>query len=159
MTSSQKKPLALVTGASSGIGLELARQFGENGFDLVIAAEDPGLSAAAAELRPTGADVQPVQADRRPPAGVRQLYLAATAGGRPLDAVALNAGVGQGGAFIDADLADLQAIVDLNVTATMHLAHVVLRDMVARNEGRVLVTSSIAATMPGPFQAVYNASK
>src|SRR3954464_2456231 len=101
MTTPQRKPLALVTGASSGIGLELARQFGQNGFNLVIAAEDPGLSAAAAELRQTGAEVQPVQVDLRTPEGVSQLYSAATAAGRSLDAVALNAGVGRGGALLD----------------------------------------------------------
>jgi uncharacterized protein len=154
-----RKPLALVTGASSGIGLELARQFAENGFDLVVAAEDAELTTAAAQLRSTGAHVAPVQVDLRTPEGVAQLYAAATAAGRPLDAAALNAGVGEGGAFVDADLADLQAIVDLNVTSTMRLAHLVLRDMAARGEGRVLFTSSIASTMPGPFQAVYNASK
>jgi short-subunit dehydrogenase len=157
------KPLALVTGASSGIGLELARQFGQNGFDLVIAAEDAGLSAAAADLRSTGADVQTVQVDLRTPDGVRQLYAAATADGRSLDAVALNAGVGQGGAFIDTALADDQEIIDLNITSTVHLAKLVLTDMAARDEGRgegkVLVTSSIASTMPGSFQPVYNASK
>src|SRR3954470_3391083 len=112
MTSSQKKPLALVTGASSGIGLELARQFGSNGFDLVIAAEDAELASAAAELRQTGADVQTVRVDLRSPDGVRRLYAAAPAGGRLLDAVALNAGVGQGGAFVDTALADEQAIID-----------------------------------------------
>jgi short-subunit dehydrogenase len=159
MTSSQKKPLALVTGASSGIGLELARQFGQNGFDLVIAAEGSGLSAAAAELRQTGAEVQPVQVDLRTPEGVSQLYSAATAAGRSLDAVALNAGVGRGGAFIDTPLADEQDIIDLNVTSTVHLAKLVLKDMAARDEGKVLITSSIASTMPGSFQAVYNASK
>ena len=159
MTTSEKKPLALVTGASSGIGLELARQFGQNGFDLVIAAEDPGLSAAAADLRSTGADVQPVQVDLRTPDGVRQLYATATAGGRALDAVALNAGVGQGGAFIDTDLADDQEIIDLNITSTVRLAKLVLREMAGRGDGKVLITSSIASTMPGSFQAVYNASK
>src|SRR5919199_2660674 len=153
------KPLALVTGASSGIGLELARQFAENGFDLVVAAEDAELTTAAAQLRATGAQVAPVQVDLRTPEGVAQLYAAATSAGRPLDAAALNAGVGEGGAFVDADLADLQEIVDLNVTSTMRLAHLVLRDMASRGEGRVLFTSSIASTMPGPFQAVYNASK
>jgi uncharacterized protein len=153
------KPLALVTGASSGIGLELARQFGEHGFDLVVAAEDAGLSAAADELRGTGADVQPVQVNLRSPDGVAQLYSAAASLGRPLDAVALNAGVGRGGAFLDTDLADEQEIIDLNVSSTVHLAKLVLRDMAARNEGRVLITSSIASTMPGSFQAVYNASK
>src|SRR3954453_17200803 len=114
MTSSQKKPLALVTGASSGIGLELARQFGQNGFDLVIAAEDPGLSAAAAELRQTGAEVQPVQVALRPPGAHWEVYSAATAAGRSLDAVALNVGVGPGGAFTEYSLADEQDIIDLN---------------------------------------------
>src|SRR4051795_11632795 len=159
MTSSQKKPLALVTGASSGIGLELARQFGQNGFDLVIAAEDAGLTSAAAELRQTGAEVQPVQVDLRTPDGVASLYAAATADGHPLDAVALNAGVGRGGAFIDNPLADEQEIIDLNITSTVHLAKLVLKDMAARGAGKVLITSSIASTMPGSFQAVYNASK
>src|SRR3954449_9163845 len=159
MTTTQHKPLALVTGASSGIGLELARQFGQNGFDLVITAEDAGLSTAADDLRSTGAEVQTVQVDLRSPDGVRQLYATATAGGRALDAVALNAGVGQGGAFIDTDLADDQEIIDLNITSTVHLAKLVLREMAARDEGRVLITSSIASTMPGSFQAVYNASK
>ena len=153
------KPLALVTGASSGIGLELARQFGRNGFDLVISAEDAGLSVAAAELRQTGAEVQPVQVDLRTPEGVSQLYSAATADGRFLDAVALNAGVGQGGAFLDTALSDDQEIIDLNISSTVHLAKLVLRDMVARDEGKLLITSSIASTMPGSFQAVYNASK
>jgi short-subunit dehydrogenase len=153
------KPLALVTGASSGIGLELARQFGQNGFDLVIAAEDAGLSAAASDLRSTGADVQTVQVDLRSPDGVRQLYAAATADGRSLDAVALNAGVGQGGAFIDTALADDQEIIDLNITSTVHLAKLVLQDMARRDEGKVLITSSIASTMPGSFQPIYNASK
>ncbi|MGY1603703.1 SDR family NAD(P)-dependent oxidoreductase [Geodermatophilus sp. SYSU D00815] len=156
---STSKPLALVTGASSGIGLELARQFGQNGFDLVIAAEDAGLSAAAAELRQTGAQVQTVQVDLRTPEGVTQLYAAATADGRFLDAVALNAGVGRGGAFIDTPLADEQDIIDLNITSTVHLAKLVLKDMAGRDEGKVLITSSIASTMPGSFQAVYNASK
>src|SRR3954465_6892931 len=153
------KPLALVTGASSGIGLELARQFGETGVALWAAAEDAGLPSPAAELRQTGAEVQPVQVDLRTPDGVAQLYAAATSLGRPLDAVALNAGVGRGGAFLDTDLADEQEIIDVNITSTVHLAKLVLRDMAARNEGRVLITSSIASTMPGSFQAVYNASK
>lgn len=154
-------PLALVTGASSGIGHELAKQFAQNGFDLVITAEDAALQAVAVEL--TGGDdpvrVETVQADLRTSAGVEQLYAAVVATGRPLAAAALNAGVGQGGAFIDNDLADELEIIDLNITSTVHLAKLVLRDMVARNDGKVLITSSIASTMPGSFQAVYNASK
>jgi short-subunit dehydrogenase len=158
-TPPETRPLALVTGASSGIGLELARQFAENGFDLVVNAEDAGIAQAAAELRATGAQVQPVQADLRTADGVHEVVSAVEATGRPLAAAALNAGVGQGGPFVENDLADEQEIIDLNITSTVHLAKHVLRDMVARDDGKVLITSSIASTQPGSFQAVYNASK
>jgi short-subunit dehydrogenase len=149
----------MVTGASSGIGRELAQQFAENGFDLVVNAENDGVYAAAVELRATGADVRAVRADLRTAEGVEQLWSAVTDTGRPLDAAALNAGVGKGGAFVDTELADELAIIDLNVTSTVRLAKHVLREMTSRKEGRVLITSSIASTMPGSFQAVYNASK
>ncbi|MFD4262769.1 SDR family NAD(P)-dependent oxidoreductase [Streptomyces sp. NPDC058534] len=154
------KRLALVTGASSGIGLELARQLAERGYDLVINAEDgPRLERAAQQIRVAGTVVHTVQADLRNYDQTEALYAAVTATGRPLDVAVLNAGVGQGGAFTDTDLADELEIVDLNVRSTVHLAKRVLRDMAAHDEGRVLVTSSIASTMPGSFQAVYNASK
>ncbi|CAM3697020.1 SDR family NAD(P)-dependent oxidoreductase [Nocardioides zeicaulis] len=154
------RPLAVVTGASSGIGLELARQFVQHDFDVVVAAEDAEIAVAAAVLRAEGGtDVTPVQVDLRTAEGVDDLYSAISADGRPIAAIALNAGHGQGGAFVDTDLADELSIIALNVTSTVRLAKLVLRDMVARDEGRVLVTSSIASTMPGSFQAVYNASK
>src|ERR687889_169548 len=155
----EMKQLALVTGASSGIGLELARQFATSDFDVVVTAEDAELAAAAAELRATGAQVHEVRADLRSDDGVRQLWAEVTGLGRPLGAAALNAGIGRGGAFLETDLQDEFDVIDLNVRSSVHLAKLVLRDMVARDEGRVLVTSSIASTMPGPFQAVYNASK
>ncbi|MGK5111727.1 MULTISPECIES: SDR family NAD(P)-dependent oxidoreductase [unclassified Geodermatophilus] len=148
-----------MTGASSGIGLELARQFAGAGFDLVVNAEDAELAAAAEQLRLGGTTVQPVQADLRTPAGVESVWAAVQATGRPLAAAALNAGVGQGGPFVENELERELEIIDLNVTSTVRLAKLVLRDMVARNEGRLLITSSIASTMPGSFQAVYNASK
>ncbi len=153
------KPLAVVTGASSGIGFELARQFAEHGYDLLINAEDAGLTDAAERLRTEGASVQTVYADLTSYEGVEQLYAGISATGQPVSAAALNAGVGQGGAFLDIDLADELEIIALNVTSTVHLAKRLLRDMAARDEGRVLITSSIASTMPGSFQAVYNASK
>jgi uncharacterized protein len=149
-----------VTGASSGIGLELAKQFAGHGYDLVMTAEDDELEPAG-ELVRTAEDVQvqTVKADLRTSAGVEHLDSAVSATGRPLAAAALNAGVGQGGAFVDIDLADDMEIIQLNVTSTVHLAKLLLRDMVERGEGRMLITSSIASTMPGTFQAVYNASK
>ncbi|MFF9158933.1 SDR family NAD(P)-dependent oxidoreductase [Streptomyces longwoodensis] len=151
------RPLALVTGASSGIGYELARQFAEHGYDLVVNAEDARLELAAERLREAGVAVRAVRADLRDPAEVDRLVAATT--GLRLDVAALNAGVGQGGAFVDTDLADDQSVIDLNVTATVRLAKPLLREMVARDAGHLVFTSSIASTMPGPFQPVYNASK
>jgi len=153
------RPLAVVTGASSGIGFELAKQFAQHDYDLLVNAEDSGLAAAAELLRAGGVSVTPVQADLATYEGVEQLYAAITATGRPVAAAALNAGIGKGGPFVETELAEEIRLIDLNVTSTVHLAKRLLKDMVARNDGKVLVTSSIASTMPGSFQAVYNASK
>jgi short-subunit dehydrogenase len=153
------RPLALVTGASSGIGLELAKQFAEHDYDLLINAEDGRLDTAAHQLSAIGASVESIIADLSTLDGVEQLWQRVIANGRPLDAVALNAGVGEGGAFLNTELSDELEIIDVNVRSTVALAKLVLRDMATRNQGRVLFTSSIAATMPGSFQAVYNASK
>ncbi|MFC4020078.1 SDR family NAD(P)-dependent oxidoreductase [Micromonospora sp. GCM10011542] len=160
-TPSTDRPLAVVTGASSGIGYELAVQFAEHGFDLVVAAEDDGITAAAGKLRRDGGPrVQPVRVDLAREQDVEELAAAVAATGRPVDALALNAGRGAGGAFVGGtDLRDELEIVDLNVRSTVHLAKRLLPAMVERGAGRVLFTSSIASTMPGPFQAVYNASK
>ena len=157
-TADGARPLAVVTGASSGIGLELAREFARNGFDLLDTAEDAGLDATVGPLEALGARVEAVRADLRTSRGVDALYARIQAAG-PVDAVALNAGVGCGGAFVDNDLQDELDLIALNVASTVHLAKHVIRDMVARGEGRVLFTSSIAALMPGSFAAVYNASK
>jgi len=153
------RPLALITGASSGIGYQLAQQFTTHGYDVVVAAEDDGIVASAAALARDGASAEAVQVDLRSADGVAQLYRMVTDSERPLAAAALNAGVGRGGKFIDTDLDDDFDIVDLNVRGTMQLAKLVLRDMARRNSGKVLFTSSIASTMPGSYQPVYNASK
>ena len=160
-TSTQHRPFAVVTGASSGIGFELARQFAKNGFDLLIAAENPEIATAARLLTDEEqADVRPVRIDLSTYDGVEELYSAIVTNARPVDAIALNAGVGHGGDFTTGTQLEKELnIIDLNVTSTVHLAKRVLPDMVQRGEGKVLFTSSIAATMPGSFQAVYNASK
>lgn len=147
------RPLAVVTGASSGIGYELAKQFANHGFDLIIAAEDARINDVGTELA-----AEAVQVDLATDEGVDELY--GRLAGRKVDAIALNAGIGAGGAFAtDTDLQDELKLIDLNVRSTVHLAKHVVKDMVARDEGRILFTSSIASTMPGAFQAVYNASK
>jgi uncharacterized protein len=156
---SSSRPLALVTGASKGIGLELAKQFASNGFDLVITAHSDALEEAVSTLEPLDGTVEAVRADLATADGVEQLWSRVQALGRPLAAAALNAGRGAGGAFTDTDLDDELEIIDLNVRSTVLLAKHVVRDMAARGEGRILFTSSIASTMPGTFQAVYNASK
>src|SRR4051812_1060156 len=151
---------AVVTGASSGIGLELAKQFAQHGFDLLVTAEDAELDAAVQELRGLGVGVESVRADLAKPEGVETVAGAIERSGRPVDAIALNAGRGAGGEFVGGTpLEDELEIVDLNCRSTVHLAKLVLPAMVQRGEGRVLITSSIASTMPGTYQAVYNASK
>ncbi|WP_197377496.1 SDR family NAD(P)-dependent oxidoreductase [Mycolicibacterium baixiangningiae] len=151
--------LALVTGASTGIGFELAKLFAEHGYDLVIAADEPRIHVAAQELSSIGREVTPVEVDLRTQDGVAELYRTATAGGRHLDAAAINAGVGRAGRFVDGDLDEDLSIIDLNVRSTVHLARLVLGDMVDRGSGRVLFTSSTVAAMPGSYQSIYNASK
>jgi short-subunit dehydrogenase len=156
---SSSRPLALVTGASSGIGLELARQFAEHGYDLIITADDARVTDAAAQLQTLDARIVPVQVDLTSEQGVDEPIAHVRSADRPLDAAALNAGVGRGGAFVDNPLEDELRIVDLNVRSSIQLAKPLVREMVARRHGRILFTSSIASTMPGPYAAVYNASK
>jgi short-subunit dehydrogenase len=151
------RPLAIVTGASSGIGLELARLCAEHGYDLVIAADEPEIQGAAGELRAKGAAVEAVEADLATAEGVERM-LAAT-GGRPVAALLANAGRGLGRAFLDQDFEDIRRVIDTNVTGTVYLVHRVGREMRARNEGRILIVGSIAGLMPGTYQAVYNGTK
>src|SRR3712207_6087404 len=142
--------LAVVTGASSGIGRSLAKEFVRRGFDVVIAAEDDEIHDAADELEASGRTVVPVQVDLSRADGVVTLYLEVQALGRPVDALALNAGIGVGGRFVETDLEDDLRLIDLNVRSTVHLAKLVAREMVARGEGRSLASSPIAATLPAP---------
>ena len=154
-----RRPRALVTGASAGIGAAIAGQLANEGFSLVVSAEDDGIHRVAADLITRGADVSPVLADLRSPEAVERLYRAVTAVGR-LDVVVLNAGVGVGGGtFTQTPLPDHLDVIDLNVRSTVQLAGLVLPDMVARGAGRMLITSSLVTAMAGPYQTTYNASK
>jgi short-subunit dehydrogenase len=154
--SSNTRPLAIVTGASSGIGYELAKLCAENGFDLVVAADRP-IEEAARAFRGLGAEVASVETDLATTEGVDELYAAIK--GRPVAALLANAGHGLGRAFLDQDFEEARHVIDTNVTGTVYLIHKVGRDMRARNSGRILITGSIAGFMPGSFQAVYNGTK
>src|SRR4051812_31459716 len=153
----ETRKLAVVTGASTGIGYELAKCCGEQGFDLVIAADEPEIQQAATRLRATGAAVEAVEADLATLPGVDKLYEAIR--GRPIEALLANAGRGLGKAFLDQDFADVRRVVDTNITGTIYLLQRVGRDMRRRGQGRILITGSIAGFMPGTYQAVYNGTK
>lgn len=151
------RPFAIVTGASTGIGFELARRCVREGYDLLIAADEPEIAQAAVSLRSGGAEVDAVQADLSTTDGVDKLYAAAR--GRAVDALLANAGRGLGRAFLDQEFAKARLVIDTNVTGTVYLIHKVANDMRRRNAGRILITGSIAGFIPGSFQAVYNGTK
>ena len=156
---SDQRPLAVVTGASSGIGLELAKQFAGAGFDVILAADrDLGVAGDAVKAQ-GGAVIHAIEADLSTRAGVDELYAKVKATGRPVAALAANAGIGLGHAFLDQQLDAALKVVDTNIVGAIALIHAIGRDMRAANEGRILITSSVASMIPGTFQAVYNGSK
>lgn len=150
------RPLAVVTGASSGIGLGLASECARNGFDLIIAA-DRELEDAAEEARAGGAEVQAVVVDLATPEGINRLL--GLIGDRPVEALLANAGHGLGRGFLDQSLDDIIHVIDTNITGTLALIHRLGREMRHRRSGRILITGSIAGFIPGTFQAVYNGTK
>jgi len=151
--------LALVTGASSGIGYELALELAKRGYDLVVASAGERLARAAERFRSHGHRVTEATVDLATTYGVEELWQRVEALGEPLEVACLNAGVGLGGLFWETDLNTEINMVNLNCTSTVHLAKYVVRQMVARNAGRILFTASIAGEMVAPREAVYAATK
>ncbi len=145
------------TGASTGIGFELAKLAAQDGYDLIVAADEPRIDAAAREFEAFGTRVDAVEVDLSTIEGVDTLLAAAE--GRSVDVVIANAGISKGGAFLDQEVASWQRSIGTNVTGTVYLLQRVLREMVARDAGKVLVTGSIVGYIPGPFNAIYNATK
>jgi short-subunit dehydrogenase len=129
----EQRRFAIVTGASSGIGLELAKCCADDGYDLLIVADEAEIETAAAQIRKSGTSVHAVQADLATIEGVGQLL--AAAGGRAVDALLANAGRGLGDGFLDQDFAAARRVVDTNVTGTLYLIQKVGRDMRARGGG------------------------
>ncbi|MEJ7929966.1 SDR family NAD(P)-dependent oxidoreductase [Ramlibacter sp. AN1015] len=157
---SAPRPLAVVTGGSSGIGYHLARCAAEHGYDLVLAADTP-MDEAVRELEAMGATVEAVACDLAGEDGVKALL--ACIGNRDVDALMANAGHGLGGAFMEQEFKDILHVINTNITGTVHLIQQVGRRMIARKAAgttpRILITGSIAGFLPGSFQAVYNGTK
>jgi short-subunit dehydrogenase len=149
--------LAVVTGASTGIGYELAKRCAEDGFDLLVAADEPEIHTAADDFKKLGVEVEAIEADLATVEGVEELYRATQ--GRSVDALLANAGIGLGGAFLDQDFGDVRHVIDTNITGTIYLAQKVGKDMRERGQGRILFTGSIAGFTPGTFNAAYNGTK
>ena len=154
---STTRPLAIVTGASAGIGYELAKCCAEHGFDLLVAADRPAIYEAPQDFRALGAAVGVLEADLSTVDGVDRLYTATN--DRPVEALLANAGHGLGHGFLDQRFDDVRHVIDTNITGTLYLIQQVGRDMRTRGQGRILITGSVAGFMPGTFQAVYSGSK
>jgi short-subunit dehydrogenase len=151
--------LAVVTGASSGIGFNLAKELAEQGYDLIVCSAGDRLEAAAAEFGAHGHKVTAINADLATEEGVDKLWEACESAGAPLDVACINAGVGVGGLFVETDLNEELNMISLNCAHTVHFAKHVVKQMVARGEGRILFSASIAGEMVAPREAVYAATK
>jgi short-subunit dehydrogenase len=148
---------AIVTGASSGIGRELAIIAARDGYDLLLAADTAGLAEVADVCRQAGSTVETLEVDLATQDGVDQLYAATQ--GRAVDALFANAGHGLGRGFLDQDFDEVRHVIDTNITGTIYLIQQVARDMAELGSGKILITGSVAGYMPGTFQAVYNGTK
>lgn len=153
------KGVAVVTGASSGIGYELAACAAEEGYDLIVAADESEIETAAAQLKRFGIEVEAVQTDLSTPSGVDMLLERIAAARKPIDLLMANAGQGLGRQFLDQDFTSVRKVIDTNIVGTVYLIQRVGNQMRSRGSGRILLTGSIAGFLPGAYQAVYNGTK
>lgn len=153
------RPLALVTGGSAGIGLELARLLANDGHDLLIAGSSDRVFDAAEALGETGTSVFAVKADLATDDGTDAVWRAATETGRNVEVAIFNAGIAIGGAFQDIPLEEHMRLISINVISQVRLAYSVIPHMVANGRGRILLVSSLSATTPTPYETVYGPSK
>lgn len=151
--------LAIVTGASSGIGLSLSKELASRGYDLVICSSGERLLEATESIRSYGTYVIEVIADLSSREGVARLWNEVTDLGRPVDVACINAGVGVGGQFWETELEEELKMIELNCAGTVQLAKYIVQQMRSRNAGKILFTSSIAGEMVAPREAVYAATK
>jgi short-subunit dehydrogenase len=150
---------AVVTGASSGIGYWLAKELAERGYDLVICSAGERLDQASQDFTTIGVSVTAISADLSTRDGIDKLWNAVQSSGRTVDVACINAGIGVGGLFAETDLDIELQMVQLNCVGVVHLAKHVVKHMLALNEGKILITSSIAGEMVAPREAVYAATK
>jgi short-subunit dehydrogenase len=153
------RELALVTGASSGIGLSLAKDLVSRGYDIVVCSAGERLATATQTLQSSEVEVISVEADLATREGVEELWQTVKGLGRPIEIACINAGVGVGGLFAETDLDEEVNMIDLNCTGTVHLAKHVIKEMLKQGQGKILFTASIAGEMVAPREAVYAATK
>jgi short-subunit dehydrogenase len=155
------KGYVLITGGSGGIGYELAKSFAQDGYNLILVARtEEDLQQASNELtQQYGVQVKYIAKDLFQPQAAFELYEDIKGQGITIDVLVNDAGQGQYGLFVEQDIHRLLDIIQLNVTALTVLTHLFLKDMVTRNEGKILQLASIASQLPGPWQAVYHATK
>ena len=151
---------ALITGASSGIGLELARLFAGDGYRLVLVARNRGvLRALGDELQAKhGIEVRVSPKDLAHPASPTELYQELQEAGIVLDVLVNNAGFGGAGPFLKTDWNNEAEMMQVNMVALVHLTKLFLPQVRAR-EGKVMNVASVAAFLPGPYQSIYYATK
>lgn len=154
------KPCALITGASEGIGFELAKLFAADGYNLILVARnEQRLNNSAAQLRQNGVEVITISKDLFSREAAFELYNEVKAQGHQVDVLVNDAGQGLYGEFKDTDINRELSIIDLNIASLVILTKSFLQDMVARNEGKILNLASIASKVPGPWQSVYHGTK